>query len=783
MKKLTTLFVFIFFFSLTSFAQINGSHNRKLLSIDSNKTGLVDFKSDSEFKRLSELKSNLTLPQKKLSTDLVQLIDQEFLPSATGLQSHVNSMLKLNQIKLFEQGADLEEQVTEGSVYVYIFLHEGFTTYSLNGYAGEITNRDEKNNMAVAWIKVKNLEALASLDVVRTIRSVMPPIVRTGSVTTEGDGVHRTSNVRSTYGENGTGINVGIISDGVTNRASSQATDDLPLDGSGLTVLNAGSGDEGTAMLEIVYDMVPGANLFFHGAGGSTAAFNTAIDNLITAGCDIICDDIGWGLEPFFEDGIVASHVNSVITANDIIYVSSCGNDADTHYQGDYFPIPSSTQHDFSEGGTTGYYLYLNLAVGENAAIVLQWDDPFGGSGNDYDLYLINMATSVQVDQSWVTQDGDDDPLEVISYTRPAGGPALYDYAIIVDKYLGDPKTLEVFIYAPFNYLNNITPIDAIFGHPAVDDVVSTGAVIWSAPSTIEGFSSQGPSTIAFPSAEIRQTPKIVGVDGVSVTGAGGFPSTFFGTSASAPHISAILAQAWSYDLPQTGDAVRQFLYDWAVDLGAGGHDNVFGYGRGDALNIFVGVPLPVELSSFTAKVLRNGGVQLDWTTETEVDNYGFDVERTQLNEKNTSWEKLDFIEGHGNSNSPKEYSFLDKGILYGSYAYRLKQIDTDGDFEYSNILEINAGNIPDGFVLEQNYPNPFNPSTTIKFASAETQKAELKVFDVLGNEIVTLFNGTTEGGKVYEIEFNTVNLSSGIYYYRLKAGNFVETKKMALLR
>ncbi len=130
MKISTTIFVFIFFFSLASFAQINESHNRKLLSIDSNKAGLVDFKSGSEIQRLSELKSNLTSAQKKLSTDLVQLIDQKFLPSATGLQSHVNSMLKLNQIKLFEQGSDLRGKVTEGSVYVYIFLYKGFTTYS-----------------------------------------------------------------------------------------------------------------------------------------------------------------------------------------------------------------------------------------------------------------------------------------------------------------------------------------------------------------------------------------------------------------------------------------------------------------------------------------------------------------------------------------------------------------------------------------------------------------------------------------------------------------------------
>jgi len=192
---------------------------------------------------------------------------------------------------------------------------------------------------------------------------------------------------------------------------------------------------------------------------------------------------------------------------------------------------------------------------------------------------------------------------------------------------------------------------------------------------------------------------------------------------------------------------------------------------------------LPVELSSFTAKVLRNGGVQLDWITETEVDNYGFDVERTQLNEKDTLWEKLAFIEGHGNSNSPKEYSYTDNNAQYGSYAYRLKQIDTDGQFEYSEIVEVDAGAIPNGFVLEQNYPNPFNPTTTIKFALAETQQAELKVFDVLGNEVATLFNGLADGGKIYEVEFSASELASGIYFYRLETKNRVVNKKMLLIK
>jgi len=193
---------------------------------------------------------------------------------------------------------------------------------------------------------------------------------------------------------------------------------------------------------------------------------------------------------------------------------------------------------------------------------------------------------------------------------------------------------------------------------------------------------------------------------------------------------------------------------------------------------------LPVELSSFSAIFLDNA-VKLIWRTETEVSNYGFEVERLQNYkiEKLQDWEKIGFVEGHGNSNSPKDYSFTDNSIGYGKYAYRLKQVDTDGQFEYSQVIEVDAGSIPGGFLLVQNYPNPFNPTTRIKFTLAETQSTKLVVYDVLGNEVIIPFNGTAEGGKVYEAEFSGKNLSSGIYFYRLETVNKVENRKMLLIK
>ncbi|MBK7379858.1 MAG: T9SS type A sorting domain-containing protein [Ignavibacteriales bacterium] len=210
--------------------------------------------------------------------------------------------------------------------------------------------------------------------------------------------------------------------------------------------------------------------------------------------------------------------------------------------------------------------------------------------------------------------------------------------------------------------------------------------------------------------------------------------------------------------------------------------------------------PLPVELTSFSG-FLNNDNIKLNWETATEVNNYGFDIERnTPLIplsrgevDGNNVWEKIGFVNGNGNSNSPKSYSFIDNNVSAGSYLYRLKQIDNDGQFEYSKTVEVSFIK-PDAFALEQNYPNPFNPTTKIKYtipsATLRWQShrhaqgdilVSLKVFDVLGNEVAALVNETQQPGT-YEVKFNADKLSSGVYYYRLQAGNIVENRKMVLL-
>lgn len=200
--------------------------------------------------------------------------------------------------------------------------------------------------------------------------------------------------------------------------------------------------------------------------------------------------------------------------------------------------------------------------------------------------------------------------------------------------------------------------------------------------------------------------------------------------------------------------------------------------------------PVPIELISVTANV-EGRNVALNWATSAEVNSYGFEIQRspsptTSPLEWTFEWETIGFVSGSGNSNSVKEYSFRDENISAGRYAYRLKQIDADGSFTFSNLIFVEVQNTPEQFILEQNYPNPFNPSTRIQYQVSSNLHVVLKVFDVLGNEVAALVNEYKPAGN-YEVEFNAstgiLNVASGIYFYQLKAGDFTATKKMILLR
>ncbi len=219
---------------------------------------------------------------------------------------------------------------------------------------------------------------------------------------------------------------------------------------------------------------------------------------------------------------------------------------------------------------------------------------------------------------------------------------------------------------------------------------------------------------------------------------------------------------------------------------------------------------LPVELTSFTVSA-GISTVALRWATATEVNNHGFEVERRHVSgfmsqvssdrastlnpeTSNSTWNRIGFVEGNGNSNSLHEYSYVDRSVSAGLYAFRLKQIDRDGKFTYSPTVEAAVGEVPKEFSLVQNFPNPFNPSTVIAYRLAAPAQVTLRIYTLIGEEIATLVNTYQQTGT-YSVPFSTVSsghhLSSGVYFYRLEAkhngegrsGTFISTKKLTFMK
>ena len=196
--------------------------------------------------------------------------------------------------------------------------------------------------------------------------------------------------------------------------------------------------------------------------------------------------------------------------------------------------------------------------------------------------------------------------------------------------------------------------------------------------------------------------------------------------------------------------------------------------------------PLPVELSSFTSLV-NNNNVLLEWTTASEMNNSGFQIQRRYARDETPDdWNVVEFINGHGTTTTPNNYNFTDKNLQSGKYKYRLKQIDFNGNFEYHNLGNEVIIGVPAKFDLSQNYPNPFNPSTKINYDLPTDGSVSIKLFDLSGKEVASLVNEVKTAGY-HTVDFNASNLSSGVYFYNISVdangNNFSATKRMMLVK
>jgi subtilisin family serine protease len=436
------------------------------------------------------------------------------------------------------------------------------------------------------------LDRVSGFSWVRAVRPVDRAVVRAGSVQTEGDAGARADLVRA-QGLDGSGVVVGVISDGIDSLRDAQKSNDLPAVDVPAGGCQRGSGDEGTALLEIVHDVAPGAQLLFAGPADSFEMVE-AVECLTAAGADVIVDDLGFFGEPYFEDGPVAAAVRAAVQAG-VSYHSSAGNEAEEHLEQDFVATPGSTLHDFAAGAGDNTDTVV-VPPGATLTCILEWNDPFGGAANDYDLAVLDGRMNV-IAASTDVQDGTQDPIELVEVVNQSTADALAN--VVIDRFAGDARRLELFCLGA-GALEHTTAAGSIIGHPALDEVVAVAAIDVADPGldTVEPFSSRGPVRIDFPVREDRAKPDLAAFDGVTISNAGGFPAcppfcAFFGTSAASPHSAGVAALLLQKDPSLSPAGVQAVLRQGAVDIGAAGFDEVSGFGRLDAFAAAAAVVVP----------------------------------------------------------------------------------------------------------------------------------------------------------------------------------------------
>ena len=466
------------------------------------------------------------------------------------------------------------------------------------------------------------IEAINEVAVLNSLVFASPayqPITKVGITDSQGDRAMNANFARTNFNVNGAGVTVGVISDSynrLNGAANDVATNDLPgvNNTNGFTVpinvLEDGlrnDTDEGRAMLQLIHDVAPGANLAFHTGNFGAANFAQGIIDLADAGANVIVDDLIYHHEPFFQDGIIAQAVDRVFNRG-VSYFSSAGNLRDNSYESAFRSsgqeIHGAIAHDFDPGAGVDTLQRITIPRDQNRdqkfAISLQWDSPFlsaspssGGATSDLNIYLLdNTGTRVlaRSDNRNIGRDA----VEVLSFTN---NTAQTDFNIAITNPRGvAPNRLKYIIFSDGATINEwATNSSTVVGHAAAIGAMAVGAAYYRTTPALEGFSSVGPTTILFDrfgtrlaTPEIRQKPEIVAPDGTNTTffpigpnrdsDQDGFPN-FFGTSAAAPHAAAVAALMLEAVPGTPPDILYRALRESALDMGIPGVDNMTGNG------------------------------------------------------------------------------------------------------------------------------------------------------------------------------------------------------------
>ncbi len=458
--------------------------------------------------------------------------------------------------------------------------------------------------------------------------------MKIGSATSGGDAATKSDLARTSYNVDGTGIKIGVISDSynfLNGASGGVASGDLPGVGNPngyttpITILDddiSTGTDEGRAMMEIIHDLAPGAELYFHSAFNNEqvgmaaeSSIATAIDNLVAQGVDIIVDDVAYRNQPFYQDGLAAQSANAARDAG-VIYYSAAGNSGNEGYEAT-FNDSGGGVHSFSTS-STDQLLDIVVQDGSTVIVTVQWDDPFvsigtptGFTPSDFDIGLYDIALGAFATTSTNDQTSGEDAWEFLVHTNTSGSAA--QFGLFVQHFAGASNhSLKLIVEGGTIVDDDDTNSPTVFGHAVADGSLAVAAHRYDQLTSVESYSSLGGATILFdengdPIVDSRVGAEYTAPDGVDTTFFGalgaadiesnGLPN-FYGTSAAAPHAAAVAAlvmqEAYKNDdglqtlttpinFELDTEDIRDILRETAVDIEAAGFDNVTGYGRIDA--------------------------------------------------------------------------------------------------------------------------------------------------------------------------------------------------------
>jgi hypothetical protein len=412
-------------------------------------------------------------------------------------------------------------------------------------------------------VPVSQLAALAEMQDVRFVRLPMQPLP---AVTSEGvSRINADDWQLASY--NGTGVKIGILDVGFSDYTVRQSEVELPasiVTWWAPSIGNEGTNIHGTACAEIVYDIAPGATYYFANFG-TDVEYGNAVDWLISQGVDVISCSVGWpGGGPGDGTGFFCQVVDSARAAG-VFWAQAAGNQARRHWQGDWYNPDHDVWLNFS-GSDEGNS--ISVSDGDPIVVSLKWDDPWGSSGNDYDLVLIDNTPNI-VAASTNIQNGDDDPYEFLAYQATYTGT--YYIAVLT---LSNPDPVNFHLYTYYQDLQYRTAADSLIVPADSFSCITAGAVYYGTPDTLEPFSSCGPTD------DGRVKPDLVAPDGVSTVTYG--TENFFGTSAAAPHTAGAAALVKQRFPTYSPTQIQDFLEGRAQDLDPAGKDNYYGSGRLD---------------------------------------------------------------------------------------------------------------------------------------------------------------------------------------------------------